>query len=122
MKHEQKWWYCLQTRQDFIDALPMFAELEAIMHTALYISRTLPTQTKQRFVIRQLKSTTNIPLKRIKEIVKGKVDNDLDLTYANYMYMNMCNENGYMDGIYGLDEISEEGKQCQMFFDYWNSL
>jgi hypothetical protein len=122
MKQEQKWWYCLQTRQDFIDALPMFAELDGIMTTALYISRTLPTQTKQRFVIKQLKSNTNIPLKRIKEIVKGKIDNDLDLTYANYMYMNVCEENGYMDGIYGLDGLSEEGKQSKMFFDYWNSL
>lgn len=122
MKNRKNWWEDLQTRQDFVNALPMFIELESIMNTSLFISRTLARQTKERSVIKALKTHSNIPLKRIKEIVKGKSDNNLDLSYTSYMYLRICDENGYLDAIYGLDGLSEEGQQVMMFLEYWDSI
>ena len=119
----ETWWEGLQTRQDFIDVLPMYAELDAIMNTSLFMARKLAKQTKERYCIKTLKQHSNIPLSRIKEIVRSYEPNYLDLTYARFMFLDVCEDDGivlnYMENV---DYMSDEEIQVMMYLEFWDSL
>jgi hypothetical protein len=119
---EKKWYDDCFTRGEFSRALPMFEELDAMMVMALFIGRRMAKQTKQRVVVRHIKSHTNIPVNRIKEMVKLKDDNDLDLSYARAMFLQNCEDIGYLDTICGLNEPSDEQIQIFMYLDWWDNI
>jgi hypothetical protein len=119
---ENKWYDDCVTRGEFKRALPMFEELDAMMLMALFIGRRMAKQTKQRVVVRHLKGRTDIPVDRIKEMVRMKEDNDLDLSYARAMFLQNCEDQGYLDTIYGLHEPSDEQIQVFMYLDWWENI
>jgi hypothetical protein len=119
---EKKWYDDCFTRGEFSRALPMFEELDAMMIMALFIGRRMAKQTKQRVIVRHIKSHTNIPVNRIKEMVRLKEDNDLDLSYARAMFLQNCEDIGYFDTICGLNEPSDEQIQVFMYLDWWDNI
>lgn len=100
----------------------MFEELDAMMIMALFIGRRMAKTTKQRVVVRHIKGRTDIPLSRIKEMVKSKEDNDLDLSYARAMFLQNCEDSGYLENICGLNEPSDESIQVFMYLDWWDNI
>lgn len=117
-----KWYDDCITKQDFLELLPMFDQLDGMILMSLHIARQLATQTKQRVVIKNIKERTNIPLDRIKFMVREKTPNDLDLSYARFMFLDMCEKDGLLDYTLGLNEPSDEAIQVMMFLDWWDNL